>query len=243
MAQLQREHGVAYVARQIRGVAKAGTGARIVLACTLLGVAAAFLLGVIGAAQEPVLIERAATSETQRMEAEGDDADEERAEAGADTGAEGDEIETVVVDVGGAVIEPGVVELDAGSRVADAIEAAGGLAIDADCTTLNQAQLLQDGQKVYVPKEGVPKEGEIDASGALVDSSTQEAGQAATTLVNINTATLEELDALPGVGPATAQAIIDDREANGPFASEEDIMRVSGIGEKKYEKLKGSICI
>ena len=238
MAQLQREHGVAHVARQIRRVAKAGTGARIVLACTLLGVAAAFLLGVIGAAQEPVLIERAATSETQRMEAEGDDADEERAEAGADTGAEGDEIETVVVDVGGAVIEPGVVELDAGSRVADAIEAAGGLAIDADCTTLNQAQLLQDGQKVYVPKEG-----EIDASGALVDSSTQEAGQAATTLVNINTATLEELDALPGVGPATAQAIIDDREANGPFASEEDIMRVSGIGEKRYEKLKGSICI
>lgn len=238
MAQLQREHGVAYVARQIRGVAKAGTGARIVLACTLLGVAAAFLLGVIGAAQEPVLIERAATSETQRMEAEGDDADEERAEAGADTGAEGDEIETVVVDVGGAVIEPGVVELDTGSRVADAIEAAGGLAIDADCTTLNQAQLLQDGQKVYVPKEG-----EIDASGALVDSSTQEAGQAATTLVNINTATLEELDALPGVGPATAQAIIEDREANGPFASEEDIMRVSGIGERKYEKLKGSICI
>ena len=121
---------------------------------------------------------------------------------------------------------------------ADAIEAAGGLAIDADCTTLNQAQLLQDGQKVYVPKEG-----EIDASGALVDSSTQEAGQAATTLVNINTATLEELDALPGVGPATAQAIIDDREANGPFASEEDIMRVSGIGEKNYETLKGSICI
>lgn len=238
MAQLQREHGVAHVARQIREVAKAGTGARMVLACTLLGVAAAFLLGVIGAAQEPVLIERAATSETQRMEAEGDDADEERAEAGADTGAEGDEIETVVVDVGGAVIEPGVVELDAGSRVADAIEAAGGLATDADCTTLNQAQLLQDGQKVYVPKEG-----EIDASGALVDSSTQEAGQVATALVNINTATLEELDALPGVGPATAQAIIDDREANGPFASVEDIMRVSGIGEKKYEKLKGSICI
>lgn len=238
MAQLQREHGVARVARRIRRVAKAGTGARIALACTLLGVAAAFSLGVIGAAREPVLIERAATSETQHTEVEGDDASVEREEAGADAGVEGDEIETVVVDVGGAVIEPGVVELDAGSRVADAIEAAGGLATDADCTTLNQAQLLQDGQKVYVPKEG-----EIDASGALVDSSTQEAGQVATALVNINTATLEELDALPGVGPATAQAIIDDREANGPFASVEDIMRVSGIGEKKYEKLKGSICI
>ena len=89
MAQLQREHGVAHVARQIRGVAKAGTGARIVLACTLLGVAAAFLLGVIGAAQEPGphrarSDERDATHGSRRR-----DADEERAEAGADTGAEG----------------------------------------------------------------------------------------------------------------------------------------------------------
>lgn len=62
-------------------------------------------------------------------------------------------------------------------------------------------------------------------------------------LVNINTASLEELDALPGVGPSTAQAIIDDREQNGPFASLEDLMRVSGIGEKKYAKLEALICI
>ena len=62
-------------------------------------------------------------------------------------------------------------------------------------------------------------------------------------LVNINTAGLEALDSLPGVGPATAQAILDEREANGPFTSIEDIQRVSGIGEKKYEKLKGSICV
>ena len=61
--------------------------------------------------------------------------------------------------------------------------------------------------------------------------------------MNINTAGLAELDALPGVGPATAQAIIDDREANGPFTAPEDLMRVSGIGEKKFEKLKSSICV
>mgnify|MGYP000587646058 FL=1 len=61
--------------------------------------------------------------------------------------------------------------------------------------------------------------------------------------MNINTAGLAELDALPGVGPATAQAIIDDREANGPFTAPGDLMRVSGIGEKKFEKLKSSICV
>lgn len=62
-------------------------------------------------------------------------------------------------------------------------------------------------------------------------------------LVNINTAGIEELDSLAGVGPATAQAIVDEREANGPFSSIEDIQRVSGIGEKKFEKLKESICV
>ncbi len=238
MAQLQCEHGTARVARRIRELAKAGTGVRIALGCLLLGVVAALSLGVMGAFREPILIERAAATEARRVEDKGEGAVQEGEEADTDAAVEGDEIETVVVDVGGAVVEPGVVELDAGSRVTDAIEAAGGLAPDADCTTLNQAQLLQDGQKVYVPKEG-----EVELAGTSADSRTQGAGQTTTALVNINTATLDELDALPGVGPATAQAIIDDREANGPFASAEDIMRVSGIGEKKYEKLKGSICI
>ena len=238
MAQLQREHGTARVVRRIRGLAKMGMGARIALGCLLFGVVAALSLGVMGAFREPILIERAAATETRRVEDEGKDAVQEGEETDADAAVEGDEIETVVVDVGGAVVEPGVVELDAGSRVADAIEAAGGLAADADCTTLNQAQLLQDGQKVYVPKEG-----EVELAGASADSRGQDAGQTATALVNINTATLDQLDALPGVGPATAQAIIDDREANGPFASTEDIMRVSGIGEKKFENLKDAICV
>lgn len=150
--------------------------------------------------------------------------------------------DAIVVDVAGAVASPGVVELKDGARVADALDAAGGLAEDADLTSVNRAARLTDGQRVYVPRVGeqvAPVEG--DGSGGVAADGAQSTatGQA----VNINDADLAELDALPGVGPATAQAIIDDREANGPFTAPEDLMRVSGIGEKKFEKLKSSICV
>lgn len=148
----------------------------------------------------------------------------------------------IVVDVAGAVASPGVVELKDGARVADALGAAGGLAEDADLTSVNRAARLTDGQRVYVPRVGeqvAPVEGDGSAGAAGEGTQSTATGQA----VNINTACLAELDALPGVGPATAQAIIDDREANGPFTAPEDLMRVSGIGEKKFEKLKSSICV
>lgn len=143
---------------------------------------------------------------------------------------------SIFIDVSGAVRDSRVVELHAGARVQDAIDAAGGLADDACTDSLNRAQVLTDGQKVYVPHIGE------DASGR-----TSEMGEGAvktpSSRVNINTASVDQLDALPGVGPSTAQAIIDDRDANGPFTSIDDIMRVSGIGEKKFEKLKASICV
>ena len=150
--------------------------------------------------------------------------------------------DAIVVDVAGAVASPGVVELKDGARVADALGAAGGLAEDADLTSVNRAARLTDGQRVYVPRVGeqlAPVEGDGSAGAAGEGAQSTATGQA----VNINTAGLAELDALPGVGPATAQAIIDDREANGPFTAPEDLMRVSGIGEKKFEKLKSSICV
>lgn len=150
--------------------------------------------------------------------------------------------DAIVVDVAGAVASPGVVELKDGARVADALGAAGGLAEDADLTSVNRAARLTDGQRVYVPRVGeqvAPVEGDGSAGAAGEGTQSTATGQA----VNINTAGLAELDALPGVGPATAQAIIDDREANGPFTAPEDLMRVSGIGEKKFEKLKSSICV
>ena len=85
--------------------------------------------------------------------------------------------------------------------------------------------------------------GSADAGAAAGGAGSAGAGGATSGLVNINTASADELDALPGVGPATAQAIIDERESNGAFTSAEDIMRVSGIGEKKFAKLKSSICV
>ncbi len=149
----------------------------------------------------------------------------------------------LTVHVDGAVASPGVYVVEGElPRVNDAIVAAGGLAEGADTTGLNLAAAVADGDKVHVPLEG---EGQPTAPPEPAGSS-QASAQGGTTssgLVNINKASVEELDALPGVGQSTAQAIVDDRDANGAFASIEDLMRVSGIGEKKFEKLKGKICV
>lgn len=175
-------------------------------------------------------------------DAEGDGTSSSDASGLSDEEATAEAKDAIVVDVAGAVASPGVVELKDGARVADALGAAGGLAEDADLTSVNRAARLTDGQRVYVPRVGeqvAPVEGDGSAGEAGEGTQSTATGQA----VNINTAGLAELDALPGVGPATAQAIIDDREANGPFTAPEDLMRVSGIGEKKFEKLKSSICV
>ena len=146
----------------------------------------------------------------------------------------------VVVDVDGAVASPGVYRLTEGARVQDAVASAGGLAPDADTSQVNLAAPVSDGQKVLIPRQG-----ESPTPAATTGVGTAGAGtagtQAAPGLVNINTANAALLDTLPGVGASTAQAIIDDRAQNGPFASVEDLMRVSGIGEKKFAKLKDRI--
>lgn len=149
----------------------------------------------------------------------------------------------IVVDVSGAVVRPAVVELAEGDRVQDAIEAAGGLAADADVSGVNRAAKLTDGQRVYVPRVGEAVSADADGAGAATGADAGGDVGSSPGLVNINTASAAELDELPGVGPSTAQAIIEDREANGPFSTIEDVMRVSGIGEKKFEKLKSSICV
>lgn len=147
----------------------------------------------------------------------------------------------VVVDVDGAVAVPQVVELPEGARVADALAAAGGTTDDADLSSINRAALVSDGEKIYIPRVGEDAGGGVAAS--IGGSAASESGVASSALININRATEAELDTLPGVGPATAAAIVEDREANGPFSSPDDLMRVSGIGEKKYEKLAGLICV
>ena len=148
----------------------------------------------------------------------------------------------IVVHVDGAVASPGVYELAIASpRVRDAVDAAGGLAQGADTSSMNLALPLGDGQKVHVPFEGEAAGAEADSSGG--DAVVGSVSSSMPSLININSATAEELDSLPGVGPSTAAAIVEDRDANGPFSSVEDLMRVSGIGEKKFAKLRDHICV
>lgn len=143
----------------------------------------------------------------------------------------------ICVHVSGCVKSPGVYELAEGRRVADAIEKAGGALDDANLDSINLARVPQDGEQIHVPSREAA--GQVGATGgASAASPSGEAGP-----ININTATVEELTKLDGVGEATAEKIVAERTKNGPFSSVEDIKRVSGIGDKKFEALKDDICV
>lgn len=146
----------------------------------------------------------------------------------------------VVVYVAGAVVRPGVYELAAGSRVVDALRAAGGLAPSADPSTLNLAQRLADGERIYVPRRGeTPPPAQGGSGGGSPQGSSSIGGK-----VNINAATVAELDAqLPGVGPVLAQRIVDYRTAHGPFRDVRDLLKVEGIGQKKFDSLKDYVTV
>ena len=136
----------------------------------------------------------------------------------------------IFVHVLGAVIEPGLYQLREGDRVVDALAAAGGYAADADETQQNLARLLVDGEQLVVPVIGaVPP---VDASGGVVGGK-----------VNVNTADQATLETLPRVGPAMATSIIEWRETNGRFSTIEDLMSVTGIGEKTFEGLKDLVVV
>lgn len=146
----------------------------------------------------------------------------------------------VVVHVAGAVLTPGVYRLPAGSRVTDAVNAAGGSRGDAALDSVNLARILIDGEQVYLPSA------EEAAAGIVAPPVGAGGGGASAVtgaLVDLNTASVADLDALPGIGEATAKKIVADREKNGPFAAPEDLMRVSGIGEKKFESLKDLVTV
>ncbi|MCI7302596.1 MAG: helix-hairpin-helix domain-containing protein [Clostridiales Family XIII bacterium] len=160
----------------------------------------------------------------------------QQASASGEAGEEAEEPETIMVDVGGAVNTPQVVELKAESRVADAVSAAGGLKSNADTAGINQAAFLSDGEKVYIPEKG-------ETVSGLVDLPSSDGGSGAKSKVNINTATEVELQTLNGVGPATAKKIVDYRKSNGFFKKPEDLKNVNGIGDKTFEKLKEQIMV
>lgn len=178
------------------------------------------------------------------------DSSDDRPDAGDGASEDADASpERIAVYVSGAVVSPGVYALDEGSRVCDAVTVAGGLCDDAARESVNLARKVSDGEQIAIPtQEQVDSGTAAPQENAGAQEGLASAGGAASSKtpavpVNINTAGVEELDSLAGIGLATAQAIIDEREANGPFASVEDIQRVSGIGEKKFEKLKESICV
>ena len=168
-------------------------------------------------------------------EAEGDDGLAERPQ---------EEEKRYVVHVDGAVAAPGVFTLQGVDvRVYDAVDAAGGLLDDADTSSVNLAEPLADGAKIHIPREGEQAEGEMPALPGQAQTSGATGVGDASTLVNINQASEEELQQLPGIGEVMARTICEDRAQNGPFASCEDLMRVSGIGEKKFERVRGLICV
>lgn len=146
---------------------------------------------------------------------------------------------TITVYVNGAVAHPGVYTLPDGSRVVQALDAAGGLTDAADADGLNQARPLRDGEQVYVPARGTPPPPLVGSASGAAPSSKATAPAAR---INLNTASKEELDTLPGVGAVLAERIIQYREKNGPFQRPEDLKKVPGFGGTKlYEGLKDRI--
>lgn len=138
---------------------------------------------------------------------------------------------TVAVHIAGAVARPGVLWLPEGSRVVDAIAAAGGAAADADTDRVNLAAPLGDGAWIHVPRVGEPTASPpAGASGP--------AGERSGAPVDLNTASAEQLVELPGIGPATAAAIVEHRTTHGPFRSVESLADVPGIGQAKLERLR-----
>lgn len=141
----------------------------------------------------------------------------------------------VVVDVAGKVRRPGIVRLPVGSRVIDAVTAAGGPRRSVDLTSLNLARILVDGEQIVVG---------IDAPSGVAASAAAVPGVSGTgTLVNVNTATQAELETLPGIGPVTAQAILQWRTDNGAFTAVDELMEVSGIGEATLAEIAPHVTV
>jgi len=138
------------------------------------------------------------------------------------------------VHVAGQVADPGLYRLDDGARVAAAVEAAGGAVGEADLSRVNLAAPVSDGQQIYVPATDEP--GRPAATGGAGAETEDEQ-----TVVNVNTATAEELQTLPGIGPARAQDLIQWRSENGPFEAVEDLLQVSGIGPATLDRLREQV--
>lgn len=200
---------------------------------------------------EPLVEEDSSREYAEEADISEEESGEEQAEAES-VSSSPPEPELLCVHVCGAVMRPGVYELPAGCRVYEAVQEAGGFAEDADQNYVNQAQTLRDGVKLVIPTkeevEAFSLAGDSDTGtlAGIVDESswdkeTGEPGTAADGRININTATEAELCNIPGIGGTRAAAIVAYRESHGSFQKPEDIMKVSGIKEGLYGKIKDSI--
>ena len=215
-----------------------GHKAVVVAMLVVIAAASGLAMASFGGSTGSVSFERSDGSGTS-VELEAEDAPSDDADGSSKKSSSAAE---VYVDVDGAVASPGVYRLKEGARVSQAIDAAGGLTTEADVTGLNRASKVADGQKIYVPTVGEQQAAAV-TSGADSGASPTSGAGASSGLVNINTASAAELQTLSGIGPSMAQSIIDERTQNGAFASVDDLMRVSGIGEKKLAKIKDCICV
>lgn len=215
-----------------------GHKAVVVAMLVVIAMASGLAMASFGDRSGNVSFERAVASGSSVEPGSGDPSDDESDESSSKAFAETE----VYVDVDGAVARPGVYRLKDGARVSQAIDAAGGLTAEADVTGLNRASKVTDGQKIYVPTVG-EQQAALATGGAEGGAATVSGAGTSSGLVNINTASAAELQTLSGIGPSMAQSIIDERTQNGAFASVDDLMRVSGIGEKKLAKIKDCICV
>ncbi|MCR4711023.1 MAG: ComEA family DNA-binding protein [Clostridia bacterium] len=156
----------------------------------------------------------------------------------------------IVLDISGCVQDPGIYQLPEGARLYELIDAAGGLTEDADRDLINQAAVLKDGSKIYIPAreergDRDPLDGTVtgENGGGSQGTGSSSGGGSGNGLIDLNTATSEELQRIPGIGPVTAEKILKYREENGPFTDLEELLEISGIGEKTLERMKDYLTI
>ena len=155
---------------------------------------------------------------------------------------EDEEVEEIIVHITGEVNKPGIVVLKSNSRIADAINKAGGATKEADLNQINLAYILEDGQKIYIPN----KNEKIDEDEYITEGNRNNIGNSNSKegeKVNINEAMQTELEELPGIGPSLASRIIEYREQNGDFKKIEELQNVKGIGDAKYDDIKDKVTV
>lgn len=208
----------------------------------LIGIlTAGMAAGCSGEGKEAMLDELQEGEMFEEAESSEDEAAAQKAEKDSDISAEDrNPDEEIYVFVCGQVMTPGVYKLPADSRIYQAIEAAGGLLETAAGDCINQAELMKDGQRIYIPTAEEVQSGAFKAADGNDDNP---AASASDGRVNLNTASKEELMTLTGIGERKAEAILQYRDANGSFRSVEDLMQVDGIKEGTFEKIKDDIAV